>query len=65
VNRHEDYMINRLEQEVNLGETIDQELGVNSIPGVRRPFLHMNIEEDDLACAIRAAGRRLAHVRPY
>jgi sugar phosphate isomerase/epimerase len=51
INRYEDYMVNRLEQAAGL-------------PSVRvcADLFHMNIEEDDLAAAIRAAGPRIAHV---
>ena len=61
LNRYEDYLINRLEQAVELGEAIERELAVDSIR-VCADLFHMNIEEDDLAGAIRATGPRLAHV---
>ena len=48
LNRYEDYLINRLEQAVELGEAIERELAVDSIR-VCADLFHMNIEEDDLA----------------
>jgi sugar phosphate isomerase/epimerase len=61
INRYEDYMINRLDQAVDLAEEVERELGLQSIK-VCADLFHMNIEEDDLAKAIAATGPRLAHV---
>jgi sugar phosphate isomerase/epimerase len=61
INRYEDYMINRLDQAVDLAEEVERELGLDSVR-VCADLFHMNIEEDDLAAAIRAAGPRIAHV---
>jgi sugar phosphate isomerase/epimerase len=57
LNRYEDGLINRLEQAVQLCE----EVGSASLCVVADCF-HMNIEERDVAQAIRAAGARLRHV---
>ncbi|HEX5877704.1 MAG TPA: sugar phosphate isomerase/epimerase family protein [Actinomycetota bacterium] len=61
INRYEDYMINRLDQAVELGEEVERATGQDSVR-VCADLFHMNIEEDDLAAAIRAAGPRIAHV---
>ncbi|MGH3972451.1 MAG: TIM barrel protein [Pseudonocardiaceae bacterium] len=61
INRYEDYMINRLEQAVDLAEVVQRELGYDSIR-VCADLFHMNIEEDDLAKAIARAGSWIAHV---
>jgi sugar phosphate isomerase/epimerase len=61
INRYEDYMINRLDQAVDLAEEVERELGLDSVR-VCADLFHMNIEEDDLAAAIWAAGPRIAHV---
>lgn len=61
INRYEDYMLNRLEQAVDLAEEVQRAGGYDSVRVVADLF-HMNIEEDDLAAAITAAGRRIAHV---
>jgi sugar phosphate isomerase/epimerase len=61
INRYEDYMINRLDQAVDLAEEVERELGLDSVR-VCADLFHMNIEEDDLAAAIRAAGPRIAHI---
>jgi sugar phosphate isomerase/epimerase len=61
INRYEDYLVNRLEQAVGLGEEVERETGLGSVR-VCADLFHMNIEEDDLAAAIRAAGPRIAHV---
>jgi sugar phosphate isomerase/epimerase len=61
INRYEDYMVNRLEEAVDLGEEVERETGLDSVR-VCADLFHMNIEEDDLAAAIRAAGPRIAHV---
>ncbi|HET8787366.1 MAG TPA: sugar phosphate isomerase/epimerase family protein, partial [Actinomycetes bacterium] len=61
INRYEDYMVNRLDQAVELGEEVERATGQDSVR-VCADLFHMNIEEDDLAAAIRAAGPRIAHV---
>ena len=61
INRYEDYMLNRLEQAVDLAEEVERATGHGSVRVVADLF-HMNIEEDDLAKAITAAGPRIAHV---
>jgi sugar phosphate isomerase/epimerase len=61
INRYEDYMVNRLDQAVDLAEEVERELGLDSVR-VCADLFHMNIEEDDLAEAILAAGPRIAHV---
>jgi sugar phosphate isomerase/epimerase len=61
INRYEDYMVNRLEQAVDLGEEVERVSGYASVRVVADLF-HMNIEEDDLAKAIMGAGTRIAHV---
>ena len=57
LNRYEDHMLNRVEQAVELGQT----LGRSSIK-VMGDLFHMNIEEDDLGETIRRAEGHLAHV---
>jgi len=61
INRYEDYMLNRLEQAVDLAEEVERATGYGSVRVVADLF-HMNIEEDDLAKAITGAGDRIAHV---
>jgi sugar phosphate isomerase/epimerase len=61
INRYEDYMVNRLDQAVGLAGEVERAAGVDSVR-VCADLFHMNIEEDDLAAAIRAAGRWIAHV---
>ncbi|HEY4725373.1 MAG TPA: sugar phosphate isomerase/epimerase family protein [Actinomycetota bacterium] len=61
INRYEDYMVNRLEQAVSLGEEVERAVGAASVR-VCADLFHMNIEEDDLAKAITDTGPRLAHV---
>jgi sugar phosphate isomerase/epimerase len=61
LNRYEDYMVNRLDEAVSLGEEVQRLVGVDSVR-VCADLFHMNIEEDDLAKAILGAGRRIAHV---
>jgi sugar phosphate isomerase/epimerase len=61
INRYEDYMVNRLEQAVSLGEEVERAVGAASVR-VCADLFHMNIEEDDLAAAIGDAGPRIAHV---
>src|SRR5919206_142807 len=53
INRYEDYMVNRLEQAVALGEEVERATGAASVR-VCADLFHMNIEEDDLAAAILA-----------
>jgi sugar phosphate isomerase/epimerase len=60
INRYEDYMINRLEQAVDLATEV-RRLGFDSVR-VCADLFHMNIEEDDLAAAIRGADGWIAHV---
>lgn len=57
LNRYEDHMLNRLDQAVELCEAV----GRSSVK-VMGDLFHMNIEEDDLGGAIRAADGYLAHV---
>ena len=57
LNRYEDYMLNRVDQAIELCEAV----GRPSIK-VMGDLFHMNIEEDDLGGAIRATGDYLAHV---
>jgi sugar phosphate isomerase/epimerase len=61
INRYEDYMVNRLEQAVGLGEEVERATGFASLR-ICADLFHMNIEEDDLAAAVRDAGPRIAHV---
>ena len=61
INRYEDYMVNRLEEAVSLADEVERATGVGAVR-VCADLFHMNIEEDDLAAAIRAAGPRIAHV---
>jgi sugar phosphate isomerase/epimerase len=61
INRYEDYMLNRLDQAVELAEEAGRRSGADSVRVVADLF-HMNIEEDDLARAITAAGPRIVHV---
>jgi sugar phosphate isomerase/epimerase len=61
INRYEDYMVNRLDQAVGLGEEVERATGAGSVR-VCADLFHMNIEEDDLVAAIRATGPRIAHV---
>jgi sugar phosphate isomerase/epimerase len=61
INRYEDYMVNRLEEAAELADEVERETGLGSVR-VCADLFHMNIEEDDLAAAILAAGPRIAHV---
>lgn len=61
INRYEDHMLNRLEQAVDLGQEVERLTGHGSVRVVADLY-HMNIEEDDLAKAITAAGDRIALV---
>jgi sugar phosphate isomerase/epimerase len=58
LNRYEDYMVNRLDQAVDLIKAL-------SIDAVRvaADAYHMNIEEDDPAAAVRSAAPYLGHVQ--
>ena len=56
INRYEDYMINRIDQAVGLGDEVERETGLGSVR-VCADLFHMNIEEDDLAAAIGPPGR--------
>lgn len=56
LNRYEAYLVNRLEQGAAFGERVGPEIGVMA------DFFHMNIEEADIAAAIRAAGTRVVYV---
>jgi sugar phosphate isomerase/epimerase len=60
INRYEDYMVNRLDQAVDLAAEV-RRAGFDAVR-VCADLFHMNIEEDDLAAAIRAAGDWIAHV---
>jgi sugar phosphate isomerase/epimerase len=57
LNRYEDYMINRVEQAVELCD----QAGRASLK-VMGDFFHMNIEERDIAQTIRDSAAHLAHV---
>lgn len=57
LNRYEDGIVNRLEQAVGLCEQV----GAGSL-AVAADLFHMNIEETNLAEAIRRTGARLGHV---
>jgi sugar phosphate isomerase/epimerase len=61
LNRYEDYMVNRLDQAVDLAEAVQRLVGVGSVR-VCADLFHLNIEEDDLPEAIVQAGSRIAHV---
>ena len=56
-NRYETYLINRMEQSIALVD----EVGLPSI-GCMADIFHMNIEEESITDAIRAAGSRLVHL---
>ena len=61
LNRYEDYMINRLDQIVGLAKEVEEATGTRSIRACA-DFFHLNIEEDDMAKAIVAAGPWIVHV---
>jgi sugar phosphate isomerase/epimerase len=61
INRYEDYMVNRLDQAADLAGEVERATGLGSVR-ICADLFHMNIEEDDLAAAIRAVGPRIAHV---
>src|SRR5215210_2378453 len=56
LNRYEDHMLNRVEQAVELCQTVGRPIKVMG------DLFHMNIEEDDLGEAIRRAEGHLVHV---
>jgi sugar phosphate isomerase/epimerase len=56
-NRYETYFLNRLEQAIELWEACGLENG-----GVMGDTFHMNVEEQSIADALRAAGGVLRHV---
>lgn len=56
LNRYEAYLVNRVEQGVAIAAEVGPEVGVMA------DFFHMQIEEVDLAAALRGAGERLVHV---
>lgn len=58
LNRYEDHMVNRLDQAVDLVKTV----GLDAVRVVADTY-HMNIEEDDPATAVLAAGEYLGHVQ--
>jgi sugar phosphate isomerase/epimerase len=58
LNRYEDHMVNRLEQAAEICD----EVGLGAVKVMADTF-HMSIEEDDLAAAMRACGRRIGHVQ--
>ncbi len=58
LNRYEAFLVNRVEQ----GAAIAAEVGSAAEVGVMADFFHMNIEEADIAAAIRAGGERVVHV---
>jgi sugar phosphate isomerase/epimerase len=57
LNRYEDHMLNRIEQAVELCDTV----GLDSVK-VMGDLFHMNIEEDDPPESIRRAAGHLVHV---
>jgi sugar phosphate isomerase/epimerase len=61
INRYEDYMVNRLEQAVELAEDVRRGTGHDAVR-VCADLFHMNIEEDDLTEAITRAAPWIAHV---
>jgi sugar phosphate isomerase/epimerase len=58
LNRYEDHMVNRLDEAVALCRAV----GLPSVRVVADTF-HMNIEEDDVHAALRAAAPYLAHIQ--
>jgi sugar phosphate isomerase/epimerase len=56
-NRYETYLVNRLDQSIQMVDDID-----NPGVGVMADTFHMSIEDKDIPAAIRKAGARLAHV---
>ena len=55
--RYETHLINRLEQAVEMAESVGSR-GV----GIMADFFHMNVEEADIAQSVTAAGRWIRHV---
>jgi D-psicose/D-tagatose/L-ribulose 3-epimerase len=58
LNRYETSLVNTVAQALEIVEAVD-----SPGCGVQVDTFHMNIEEKDIAAAIRAAGPRLAHVQ--
>jgi sugar phosphate isomerase/epimerase len=56
-NRYESYMVNRLDQ----AERMRRDVGRENV-GVMGDLFHMNIEEADMAAAIRGAGPHLLNI---
>jgi sugar phosphate isomerase/epimerase len=61
LNRYEDYMLNRLDQVVDLAAEVEAATGSRAVRACA-DFFHLNIEEDDLPKAIEAAGAWISHV---
>jgi sugar phosphate isomerase/epimerase len=61
LNRYEDYMLNRLDQAVDLAAEVREATGRDSVR-VCADLFHLNIEEDDPPAALVAAGPWIAHV---
>ena len=61
INRYEDYMVNRMDQAVELAEEVRRRDRTRPVR-VCADLFHMNIEEDDLPTAITAAGPLIGHV---
>lgn len=61
INRYEDYMLNRLDQAVDLAEEVRRATGRDTVRACADLF-HLNIEEDDLPAALVAAGPWIALV---
>lgn len=56
LNRYEAHVLNRLDQGIAVAAAVGPEIKILA------DFFHMNIEESDIAAAIRAAGPHLAYV---
>lgn len=61
LNRYEDYMVNRLDQAVDLADQVRRDTGHDSVR-LCADLFHLNIEEDDPPGAIITAGRWISHV---
>lgn len=61
INRYEDYMVNRIDQAVSLGEEVERQTGLGSVR-VCADLFHMNIEEADMGASLEAAGEMLGYV---
>jgi sugar phosphate isomerase/epimerase len=61
LNRYEDYMLNRLDQVVDLADEVRRATGTDAVRACA-DFFHLNIEEDDLPKAIVAARPLISHV---